>query len=85
MPEATKTKIKNFIYNYAKTDPREKEIVMKISKLSGFKPSTNDQLKPIRQLELFAKRTKLESDTVISDAEKKSKLAEIDQQLAALK
>ena len=85
LPEATKTKIKNFIYNYAKTDPREKEIVMKISKLSGFKPSTNDQLKPIRQLELFAKRTKLESDTVISDAEKKSKLAEIDQQLATLK
>ena len=85
LPEATKTKIKNFFYNYAKTDAREKEIVMKISKLSGFKASTNDQLKPIRQLDLFGKRNKIDSDTTLADADKKSKLAEIDQQLAALK
>lgn len=85
VPEATKTKIKNFFYNYAKTDPREKEIVMKISKLAGFKASTNDQLKPIRQLDLFGKRNKLESDTVMTEAEKKVKLAEIDQQIAAIK
>ncbi len=85
LPEATKTKIKNFFYNYAKTDQREKDIVMKISKLSGFKASTNEQLKPIRQLDLFGKRNKLESDTTISDADKKMKVLEIDQQLAALK
>ncbi|MFZ4760473.1 MAG: phosphonate ABC transporter substrate-binding protein, partial [Burkholderiaceae bacterium] len=47
LPAATKTKIKDFFYNYAKTDPREKAIAMKLSGLSGFKPSTNDQLKPI--------------------------------------
>jgi len=85
LPEATKTKIKTFFYNYAKTDAREKEIVMKISKLSGFKPSTNDQLKPIRQLDLFSKRNKIDADTTLSDAEKKAKLADIDQQLAAVK
>jgi phosphonate transport system substrate-binding protein len=85
LPEATKAKIKTFFYNYAKTDPREKEIVMKISKLSGFKASTNDQLKPIRQLDLFSKRNKIESDTTLSDTDKKAKLAEIDQQLAAVK
>jgi len=85
LPEATKAKIKTFFYNYAKTDPREKEIVMKISKLSGFKASTNDQLKPIRQLDLFGKRNKIEADTTLSDADKKAKLAEIDQQLAAVK
>ena len=85
LPEATKTKIKNFFYNYAKTDPREKEIVMKISKLSGFKASTNDQLKPIRQLDLFSQRNKIEADTTLSDADKKSKMADIDQKLAALK
>ena len=85
LPEATKAKIRTFFYNYAKTDPREKEIVMKISKLSGFKASTNDQLKPIRQLDLFAKRNKIESDTTLSDSEKKNKLTEIDQQLVALK
>jgi phosphonate transport system substrate-binding protein len=85
LPEETKTKLKNFFYNYAKTDPREKEIVMKISKLSGFKPSTNDQLKPIRQLDLFAKRNKIEADANMSEKDKNTKLAEIDAQLAALK
>jgi len=85
LPEATKTKIKNFFYNYAKTDAREKEIVMKISKLSGFKASTNDQLKPIRQLDLFSQRNKVDADTTLSDADKKTKLSDIDQKLAALK
>ncbi len=85
LPEATRLKVKNFFYNYARTDAREKDIVMKINKLSGFKASTNDQLKPIRQLDLFGKRTRLEADTTMSDADKKTRLAEIDQQLAALK
>jgi phosphonate transport system substrate-binding protein len=85
LPEATKTKIRDFFYNYAKTDAREKEIVMKISKLSGFKPSTNAQLTPIRQLDLFGKRNKIEADATLADADKKTRLAEIDQQLASLK
>jgi phosphonate transport system substrate-binding protein len=85
LPEATKAKVKTFFYNYAKTDAREKEIVMKISKLSGFKASTNEQLKPIRQLDFFAQRIKVESDTTLSAAEKQTKLADIDQKLAALK
>jgi phosphonate transport system substrate-binding protein len=84
LPEATKAKIKNFLFNYAKTDPREKEVVMKISKLSGFKPSSNAQLLPIRQLDLFGKRNKIESDTALSEADKMAKLAEIDKLLAAL-
>ncbi len=85
LPDATKTKIKNFFYNYAKTDTREKDIVMKINKLLGFKASSNEQLKPIRQLDLFTKRNKIESDTTLSDTDKKIKLADIDQQLTALK
>jgi len=85
MPEATKAKIKDFFYNYAKTDAREKAIVMKLSKLSGFKPSTNAQLTPIRQLDLFGKRNKIENDSTLAEADKKTRLAEIDQQLASLK
>ena len=85
VPEATKAKIKDFFYTYAKTDPREKDIVMKLSKLSGFKLSTNDQLKPIRQLELFSLRNRTEADTSLAEAERTSRLAQIDQRLAALK
>jgi phosphonate transport system substrate-binding protein len=85
LPEATKTKVKTFFYNYAKTDAREKAILMKLNKLSGFKPSTNEQLKPIRQLDLFAQRNKIDGDTTMSAAEKQTKLSDIDQKLAALK
>lgn len=84
LPEATKAKIKNFLFTYGKTDPREKEVLVKISKLSGFKPSSNAQLLPIRQLDLFGKRNKIESDTALSEADKMAKLAEIDKLLAAL-
>lgn len=85
LPEATKAKLKDFFYNYAKSDAREKQVVMKISKLSGFKESSNAQLIPIRQLDLFGKRTKLEADASLAPAEKQAKLAELDKQLAALK
>ena len=81
--EATKAKIRNFFYNYAKTDAREKEIVMKISKLSGFKESNDQQLLPIRQLDLFAQRNKVEADTVLSEGDKKTRLADIDKKLSA--
>ena len=84
LPEATKAKIKNFFVNYAKTDAREKEVVFKISKLSGFKASSNDQLIPIRQLDLFSKRNKIEADTTLGEVEKKAQLAGIDQQLATM-
>ncbi len=84
VPEATKQKIKAFFVNYAKTDAREKAIVMQLSKLSGFKASSNDQLIPIRQLDLFGKRNKIESDGTLSDADKKAQIAAIDQQLSAL-
>lgn len=84
LPEATKAKIKNFLFTYGKTDPREKEVLTKISKLSGFKPSSNAQLLPIRQLDLFGKRNKIESDTALNESDKMAKLAEIDKLLAAL-
>lgn len=85
LPDAAKKKIREFFYNYAKADAREKDIVMKISKLSGFKPSSNAQLTPIRQLDLFGKRNKIEGDATLADADKSTRLAEIDQQLALLK
>jgi len=84
MSEASKAKIKQFFYSYGKTDAREKEVLMKISKLSGFKESNNRQLLPIRQLDLFSKRNKIESDSVISEVSKKEQISAIDKQLAGL-
>jgi phosphonate transport system substrate-binding protein len=84
MPEPMKQKVKDFIYNYGKTDQREKDVLMKISKLSQFKPSSNAQLVPIRQLELFKDRNKTEADATLAAGEKQAKLAEIDRKLAQL-
>ncbi len=84
LPPETKEKIRTFFYNYAKTDPHEKEVVMKINKLSGFKESSDKQLIPIRQIDLFGQRTKVEADAAMSDGDKQAKLAEIDKKLAAI-
>jgi phosphonate transport system substrate-binding protein len=84
LPEATKAKVRDFFYTYGQGGQQEKDNLFKLSKLSGFKASTNSQLTPIRQLELFKSRNKLEADATLAAADKQVKLAEIDQQLAAL-
>jgi phosphonate transport system substrate-binding protein len=85
LPEVTKQKLKDFFYNYGKGGQQEKDVLMKISKLSGFKPSTNAQLIPIRQLELFKERNKFEADAALPAVDKQAKVAEIDRKLAELK
>ena len=84
MPEATKAKVRDFFYTYGQGGQQEKDNLFKLSKLSGFKASTNNQLTPIRQLELFKSRNKLEADASLAAADKQVKLAEIDRQLDAL-
>jgi phosphonate transport system substrate-binding protein len=83
LPEDVKKKVQDFVLSYGRDD-REKEILKNMYRLAGFKASTNSQLIPIRQLELFKDRTKIESDERMPAAEKKAKLADIDAQLAAL-
>jgi phosphonate transport system substrate-binding protein len=80
---AVKAKIKDFFYSYGSNDT-EKATLMQLQKITGFKVSSNDQLKPIRQLELFKARNKLEADTTMGAADKTAKLADIDKQLAVL-
>jgi phosphonate transport system substrate-binding protein len=82
---AVKAKIKSFVLNYAKTDPEEKAILKNIYNYGGFRESNNDQLIPIRQLELFKERSKVEADAALDSAAKTKTLADIDAKLAALK
>jgi phosphonate transport system substrate-binding protein len=83
LPADLKKKIQDFMVGYGKDD-REKEILKNLYRLKGFKASTDAQLLPIRQLELFKDRRKFEADANMSEAEKKVKLAEIDSKLAEL-
>lgn len=80
-----KEKIRNFVLGYAKQDEAEKQILKNIYNYGGFRPSTNDQLKPIRQLELFRDRMKIENAQNMSETERTAKLNEIDQALTKLK
>ena len=84
MAEPLKGKIKEFFYSYGKGSQQEKDNLYKLSKLSSFKLSTNSQLIPIRQLELFKDRNKIDADASLAAADKQAKLADIDRQLAAL-
>lgn len=83
LPASLKKKIQDFTVGYGK-DEREKEILKNMYRLAGFKASTDAQLLPIRQLELFKDRKKFENDVNMSEADKKAKLAEIDGKLADL-
>ncbi|MET0209582.1 MAG: phosphonate ABC transporter substrate-binding protein [Burkholderiaceae bacterium] len=82
---AVKAKIKHFVLNYAKSDEQEKSILKNIYNYGGFRESSNDQLLPIRQLELFKDRSKVEHDAALDAATRAKQLSEIDAKLAALK
>ena len=83
LPEDVKKRVRDFVLGYGK-DAREKEVLRNMYKLAGFKPSTDAQLIPIRQLELAKDRMKFENDANLSEADKKARLADIDAKLAVL-
>ncbi|MES2040617.1 MAG: phosphonate ABC transporter substrate-binding protein [Pseudomonadota bacterium] len=83
LPADIKTKIKEFFISYGKTGPdaaREKAQLAKLT-LGGFQDSSNAQLKPVRQLELFKEKVKIEADVALNADEKKAKLDDINRKL----
>ena len=80
-----KAKVRDFVLDYAKTDPAEKAVLKNIYNYGGFRESSNAQLMPIRQLELFKDRVRIETDERMAASEKTKALAEIDRKLAELK
>lgn len=77
-----KDAIRQFFVSYGK-DAREKEALHKIG-IGGFQVSDNNQLLPIRQLELFKQKLALEKDERMDAAEKQAKLEAINRKLAEL-
>jgi len=83
LPADLKKKLQDFFVGYGKDD-REKQILKDLYRLKGFRASTDAQLLPIRQLELFKDRKKIENDAHMAETDKKARLAEIDAKLADL-
>lgn len=81
----TKQRVKQFLLNYGKGPDaaRETAILNKLT-LSGFRESSDAQLMPTRQLELFREKTKLEADAGMKDQDKAPRLELINRKLAEL-
>jgi phosphonate transport system substrate-binding protein len=77
-----KAKIKNFFVTYGANE-REKAALKKIG-IGGFQASDNNQLLPIRQLEMFKSKMALEKDDKMAPAEKQTRLDEINRKLGEL-
>lgn len=85
LDEGSKQKVKAFFLNYGKGGDAAREMA-NLNKLTlgGFRDSSNAQLSPTRQLELFKEKIKLEADTAMSSQEKAGKLDAINRKLAEL-
>lgn len=83
----TKASLKAFFLGYGRVGPdaeKEREILAGLA-WAPFVDSSDAQLYPIRQLELFRNRTRIENDERLDADEKAAKIAEIDAELATLK
>lgn len=91
LPKDLKNDIKAFFLAYGRLGSeekikREREVLLGISSGSWlFYDSSNAQLFPIRELELFKQRTRLVNDDRLDPEEKKKRIAEIDAKLEELK
>jgi phosphonate transport system substrate-binding protein len=82
LSDENKTKIREFFAGYGNTD--EEKAVLKGMQLGKFLKSSDDQLLPIRQLELFKQRTEVVASTSLNADEKAKRLKDIDAGLTKL-
>ncbi len=82
LPEELKADLSEFFYAYGETDAQRE--ILEPLQWSGFDESDNDQLLPIRQLELFKERAQVAKDDSLSAEERETQLAELDAKLDAL-
>lgn len=82
-----KARLKDFFVAYGSSGPdaeREKQTLLGIQKWIGFRSSTNAQLIPIRQIDLYREKLKIEGDTTLSTADRAARLDDINRKLADL-
>ncbi len=82
LSESTKDKVYDFFMTYGKT-PEEKAVLTRLG-WAPFRPSSDLQLVPIRQLALFKEMQGVKDNKGLKDEEKTSKVAAIQAQLEDL-
>jgi phosphonate transport system substrate-binding protein len=83
LPDQLKTRIRDFVFSYGKT-PEQKAILKNVNDLSQFRPSSNDQLATVRQLELAKTEAAIKADSSLDQQTRDAKVREIDQKLEDL-
>lgn len=82
LPEELKADLREFFTSYGETDAQRE--ILEPLQWSRFDESDNDQLLPIRQLELFKERAQVAKDDSLSAEDRDAQLAELDAQLDVL-
>ena len=83
LPLSVRTRISNFLFTYGKS-PAEKLRLKQMFDLAGFKPSTNQQLKFVLEIEDFKQRSEVLLDARLSEAQKSERLADLRDRYARL-
>jgi len=82
LPQETRDKLREFFMTYG-DQPQELKVLEGLQ-WGKFRASDDDQLLPIRQLELFKKRTEVANNDKLKDADKQAQLKALDVELAKL-
>ncbi|PYE87901.1 phosphonate ABC transporter substrate-binding protein [Phyllobacterium leguminum] len=82
LPEATKTKLREFFLTYgtdqSKGDIAREKAVLAVLEWAPFRASTDDQLLPIRIMELTKNIAKIKGDAKLTEAEKKTQIEKLE-------
>jgi phosphonate transport system substrate-binding protein len=76
LPLSTRSRLSAFLFGYGKTQP-EKVRLKQMFDLAGFKPSNNQQLKFVLEIEDFKQRSEVLLDNHLSEAQKNERLLDL--------
>lgn len=76
LPDPLKASIRKFVVGFAESDPGEKRILLAVNGLSRFRSSSNRQLLPIADLEMFKTRQAINDDKTLSATERQARIAQ---------
>jgi len=80
---ALKAKIAEFIFSYGSSDENEKKVLAGLQ-WAPFKKSDNNQLLPIRQMEVNKALAKVKADSNLPEADKTAQLAQLQKEFDEL-
>ncbi|CAG1017660.1 putative phosphite transport system-binding protein HtxB [Burkholderiaceae bacterium] len=83
LPLSVRTRLSKFLFGYGKAAP-EKQRLKLMFDLAGFKPSTNQQLQFVLEIEDFKQRSEVLLDSRMTEAQKSERLADLRDRYARL-